>query len=322
MTISSRLCTRGAGRITVVLAFMFVPPAFPWGCEGHRVVALIASEQLTPHAKAEAAQLLESPVYDSSLHRYCPASSLPPLADLASWADDVRGQRRETAGWHFIDVPLQARKKEISQFCPASGCVTSAIRQQNQILRSDSATKKQKAEALLFIVHFVGDLHQPLHSADNDDRGGNCVAVAFFDHQPEASGTTQSYRPNLHGVWDTDLLERISRGEDAASLAAALRAQFAREMKGWLKRPVDLEGWVWDSHEAAVKFVYGKLPAKIPLEIPRPVESCADHDMGKRMFDLHERIDQKYLEAVTPVIRRQLAIAGTHLAALLNQIWP
>jgi len=300
----------------------FVPPALPWGCQGHRIVALIALEQLNSHARMEANTLLEGPIYDATLRRFCPASTLPPLADLASWADDVRNQRKETAGWHFIDIPLNGRKKSVTEACPASGCVTSAIRQQVEILRSTSASKRQKAEALMFVVHFVGDLHQPLHSADNDDRGGNCVAVAFFDHKPETSGSGQNYRPNLHGVWDTDLLERVSQGDEPAAFAAALRTEFVADMKRWMRQPVDVDAWAWESHKVAVKTVYGKLPRKIAVEPPRPVESCADHDMGKRMYDLHEEIDQRYLRAVSPVIRRQLARAGTRLAALLNQVWP
>jgi len=308
--------------LTLVSCATFLPRAFPWGCEGHRVVALIALDQLNSHARTEANTLLEGPVYDATLRRFCPASNLPPLADLASWADDVRNQRKETAGWHFIDIPLGARKKSVTEACPASGCVTSAIRQQVEVLRSASASKRQKAEALMFVVHFVGDLHQPLHAADNDDRGGNCVAVAFFDHKPETSGSGQDYRPNLHGVWDTDLVERVSQGQDAAAFAASLRVSFAAEMKRWIRQPVDVDAWAWESHQAAVKSVYGKLPKKITLEPPRPVESCADHDMGKRMYDLHEEIGQRYLRTASPVIRRQLVLGGTRLAALLNQVWP
>ncbi len=308
--------------LTLVSFFVMSRPAFPWGCDGHRVVALVALEQLNPHARMEATQLLDGLIYDSSLRRYCPPSTLPPFADLASWADDIRNQRKETAGWHFIDIPLNARKRSVTETCPAAGCVTSAIRHQSDVLRSASAGKHEKTEALLFVIHFVGDLHQPLHAADNDDRGGNCVAVAFFDHKPETSGTGQNYRPNLHGVWDTDLLDLISNGQDPSAFAAALRTQFAKDMKRWIRQPVDVDAWAWESHQAAVKTVYGKLPAKIPIEPPREVQSCADHDMGKRMYDLHEQIGQRYLSAASPVIRRQLAHAGTRLATLLNQTWP
>jgi len=280
---------------------------------------LVALEQLNPRARTAAAQLLEGPIYDPSLRRFCPASNLPALADLSSWADDIRNQRKETAGWHFIDIPLDGRRNKMAAACPASGCVTSAIRKQIEVLRSDSAGKHDKAEALMFLVHFVGDLHQPLHAADNDDRGGNCVAVAFFDHQPETSGPGQNYRPNLHGVWDTDLLELVAHGQDPAAFADALRSEFASDIRRWIRQPVNVDAWAWESHKVAVKTVYGKLPKKIAVEPPRPVESCADHDMGKRMYDLHEQIDQRYLRAASPMIRRQLARAGTRLAVVLTK---
>lgn len=317
------LTVRKALRVlTFVCGLVSAVPAFPWGCEGHRIVALIALEQMNPRARAAAAQLLEGQPVDPALRRFCPPSNLPTLADLSSWADDVRNQRKETAGWHFIDIPLNAKRTTMAEDCPASGCVTSAIRWQVEVLRSTSAGKHEKAEALMFLVHFVGDLHQPLHAADNDDRGGNCVAVAFFDHQPETSDSTQYYRPNLHGVWDTDLLDQVSHGQDAPTFAAALRSEFASDMKRWLRQPVNVDAWTWESHTVAVKIVYGKLPRKIPPKPPRPVESCADHDIGKRMYDLHEEIDERYLRSASPVIRRQLARAGTRLAAMLNEIWP
>lgn len=308
--------------LTLAFALGFTVPAFPWGCDGHRIVALVALAQLTPHARIEAAQLLDESPYGPNLRRYCPPSTLPPLADFASWPDDIRSQRRDTAGWHFIDLPLNVNRQSALESCPASGCVTSAIRLQLDVLRSATAEKHQKAEALMFVVHFVGDLHQPLHTADNDDRGGNCVAVAFFGHQPETSGSGENYRPNLHAVWDTDLLERVAHGQDTAAFAAALRARFNTSMKRWIRQPVDLDAWAWDSHQLAVKTAYGKLPAKIAPEPPRSVKNCADHDIGKRMFDLHEQIDQRYLRLASPAISRQLALAGTRLAAILNQLWP
>jgi hypothetical protein len=200
--------------------------------------------------------------------------------------------------------------------------VTAAIRHQLDVLRSSSATKPEQAEALMFLIHFVGDLHQPLHAADNADRGGNCVAVAIFDKKPETSGSTQSYRPNLHGVWDTDLVEAAAHGLEPRAFADALRQEFAREIRRCKRQPIDVDAWAWESHNLAIKTVYGKLPKKVPVEPPQPVESCADRNMGQRMFDLHEEINQRYLAASSPVIRRQLARAGTRLAMLLSEVWP
>lgn len=309
--------------LTLLSVLVLAPSAFPWGCEGHRVVALIALAQLNPHARTTAAQLLDSRPVDPALRRFCPSGTLPAFVDLSTWADDIRSQRKETAGWHFIDIPLGAKRGGPNDACPpASGCVTAAIRQQLDVLRSPAAGKQVQAEALMFLIHFVGDLHQPLHAADNADRGGNCVAVAISGKKPETAGASQNYRPNLHGVWDTDLVEAVAHGREPVAFADDLRAEFARQIARWKRRPVDIDAWAWESHELAIKTAYGKLPAKVPVEPPQPVESCADHNIGQRIYDLHEEINQRYLSAASPVIRRQLARAGTRLAMLLDQVWP
>ena len=299
-------------------------PAFPWGCEGHRTVALVALEQLNPHAREISANLLQGEPSDPSQHIFCGQSDLPPFAAMSTWADDVREKRKETAPWHFIDVPLGAGRGQVNDACPtATGCVTSAIRGQLDVLRSESVGHTQKAEALMFLIHFVGDLHQPLHAAANNDRGGNCVPVTFFDHEPKESPAGENFRPNLHGVWDTDLVERTDNEHDPVKFAERLSEEFKTEMNSWKQQPLNLDDWVWESHRLAKAVVYGDLPEKIAVEAPQPVESCADDShIAKRLYQLHEKIDDRYLGEAAPVIRRQLARAGTRLAMLLNQIWP
>lgn len=205
-------------------------PAFGWGCEGHRTMALIALQQLTPNARAAASRLLQGEPSDSGLHPFCGASGLVPFADLSTWADDIRERRKDTAPWHFIDIPLGASRDHMNDACPAtSGCVTSAIRRNLDVLRSTSAAEKEKAEALLFVIHLVGDLHQPLHAVTNNDHGGNCVPVTFFSDDPKP-GSHGSYHPNLHSVWDTDLVERIAKKREPGEFADALSVEFAAEI--------------------------------------------------------------------------------------------
>lgn len=312
----------GVKRFVVLL--LCATPAFPWGCEGHRAVALLAIAQLTPHARETAANLLQGEPSDPSLRIYCGHSDLPPFAAMSTWADDIREKRKETAPWHYIDVPLGVTRDHMYDSCPAAtGCVTSAIRGQLDVLRSESAGKAQKAEALMFVIHFVGDLHQPLHTATNNDRGGNCVPVAFFEQEPKESPAGENFRPNLHGVWDTDLVERVAKEHDSVRFAYELNKEFETEINSWKQQPVNLDDWVWESHLLAKTVVYGDLPEKIAVEAPQPVESCADDNhIAKRNYQLHEKIDERYLKDASPVIRQQLAKAGTRLAMLLNQIWP
>jgi hypothetical protein len=147
--------------------------------------------------------------------------------------------------------------------------------------------------------------------------------VAFFAHEPKASPTGENFRPNLHGVWDTDLVERIAKEHDPARFANDLISEFKADMNSWKQESINLDDWAWESHQIAKSVVYGDLPEKITAETPAPVESCADDNhVAKRLFQLHERIDERYLRDASPVIRGQLARAGTRLAMLLNQIWP
>jgi len=311
-------------RLIPLLLLLCAAPAFPWGCEGHRTVALVALAQLTPDARAMASNLLQGEPSDPSLHAFCGHSDLPPFAQMSTWADDIREKRKETAPWHFIDVPLGVSREHLYNACPVdTGCVTSALRGQLDVLRSESSGQAQKSEALMFVIHFVGDLHQPLHAATNNDRGGNCVPVAFFTQEPKESSTNENFRPNLHSVWDTDLVERVAKEHDPARFANELTAEFKAEMNSWKQQPINLDDWAWESHQLAQSVVYGDLDEKIAVETPLPVESCADDNhVARRLSQLHEKIDERYLRDTSSAVRQQLAKAGTRLAMLLNQIWP
>jgi hypothetical protein len=150
-----------------ILLLCSAAPAFGWGCSGHQVVALVALKQLTPNARAKVQQLLQGQP-SPSIHRFCGITGLDPFADLATWADDERDVRSETAPWHFIDIPLGASRADLASACDTTtGCVTTAIQQQLDVLRTASANVQDQANALMFLVHFVGDLHQPLHTTTN-----------------------------------------------------------------------------------------------------------------------------------------------------------
>ena len=323
MIIAVRQVLDGMNRF-VFVTVMLASPAVPWGCEGHRTVALIALDQLTPQARSVAESLLQGEPSDPSLRRFCGASGLDPFADMSTWADDIRDKRKNTAPWHFIDIPLGSAREHMYEACPAAtGCVTSVIRGQLDVLRSESAGKNQKTEALMFVIHFVGDLHQPLHTSDNNDRGGNCVPVTFFGQKPEETQAGENFRPNLHEVWDTDLVERVAKEHDPARFARDLSMEFGAKVDSWKQQPVNLDDWAWASHQLGEQVSYGGLSRKVPIETPKPIEGCADDNhIAERMNQLHEKIDKRYLSDASPVIRQQIAKAGTRLAMLLNQIWP
>ena len=314
-----------AGSLAVLfVGFGFVPSAHAWGCKGHQVVALIAERHLNARARTVVLQILEAAPISSELRRFCGNSGLDAIVDSSTWADDERTVRPETADWHFIDIPRGATKGNLEQYCPPAGCVTQAILAQLAVLRDAKTSPQARGDALRFLIHFVGDLHQPLHATTNNDLGGNCVPVAYFGSMPqETDPTRESYRPNLHGIWDTDILERFSQGKTSPQVAAEIEDKFKTRLPVWQSEKTDVAAWAWESYEAAERTVYGKLPSKIPVETPKPAMSCADADhISTRMLKINEVIGDEYQSAAAPVVEERLAQAGARLAATLNALWP
>jgi nuclease S1 len=310
--------------VLVVLAIFAPPQSFAWGCKGHYITALIAEKHLTPHARDMVAQILDAGPVDRKLSRYC-KDLVSAFADASTWADDVRGIQPSTAGWHFIDIPRGVSSGDISRYCPAStGCVTKAIADQLALLRSPNVPASTRADALRYVIHFIGDIHQPLHATSNNDRGGNCVPVNFFGLAPkETDAQKESFRPNLHSIWDSDLLDRFSGDRTLQQLANDLDFQFKPELSVWQSDAFDPDSWAWEGHEVAERAAYGFLPSKIAIENRRKISSCADDDhVAIRNLNLKETLADEYQEAAAPVVQQQLVKAGIRLAAVLNSLWP
>jgi len=247
-------------------------PAFGWGVEGHSLIARIAWVQLTPAVQARVTGILGPNVT---------------MESIASWADNIRNQRRETGPWHYIDIPIDQPHLDMARDCAKGDCVIAKIEDFEKVLRDPAASPVQRREALMFLVHFIGDMHQPLHCSDNKDQGGNKVIVKFGD---QSSG-----RPyNLHSLWDSGLLSQMGKEDDLFALYSKDAQKHARK---WDKGTV--EDWAEQSHKIAQKITYGKLP-KEPAGTPEP-------------------IDAGYEKKADPVIREQIEKAGDRLAWVLNQ---
>jgi hypothetical protein len=299
--------------------------ALAWGCEGHQVIALLAEKHLTPHALAMANQILSADPISPNLSRYCKEGGIDAMADASTWADDVRPLRPHTAPWHYVDIPLGTTRREVEKFCdPKEGCVTRAINDELAVLRSADADTQKRADALRFVIHFVGDLHQPLHAASNNDQGGNCVPVTFFDLKPQLRNPqTESYAPNLHGIWDTNILARTISGKTVDQVASDLDQSLRKKISRWQKGSANIDAWAWESYQLAAKKVYDALPVRIPAETPVEVKSCADDNhVSARILKLDERVLEPYQTKAIPIVRERLAQAGARLALLLNQLWP
>jgi nuclease S1 len=170
--------------------------AHAWGEDGHRIVAALAQAQLSPTARKEVERLLAVE----------PGQT---LASISTWADEHRNPT--TAPWHYVNFPRGNCSYEPERDCPDGKCVVAAIDRQIEALRMAGDDEK-RLTALKYLVHFVGDIHQPLHAGFGDDRGGNSYQLQAF-----MRGS------NLHAVWDTGLIKALQQENDAIVKSLLIR---------------------------------------------------------------------------------------------------
>jgi hypothetical protein len=200
--------------------------------------------------------------------------------------------------------------------------VTRAIEEQRAILKDKSADPLKRAEAIRYLIHFVGDLHQPLHAINNADNGGNCVPVKYFRHDPLVNPLhpeREDYSPNLHQIWDTEIVERDMEISNPSRYADELDEKFHAQTAEWEAGGIHVENWAWESHERAESSAYDAFPQKIGIEPDLKLKSCAENnDMGKRMFEKHLAVGDAYQSNAAKAAETGLAEAGVRLAMLLN----
>jgi len=178
-------------------------PAFCWDLNGHQTVALIAQSRLTPEASAVIARLLAQE----------PGST---LVSIASWADEYRDS--SNTRWHYVNFPRDNCHYQAARDCPDGECVVAKIDSFNAVLHSN-ASDASKLEALKFLVHLVGDIHQPLHAGFGYDKGGNLYQIQY-----QNDGT------NLHALWDTAMVEQFQ--ESPKQLAETITSNYANAVSG------------------------------------------------------------------------------------------
>jgi hypothetical protein len=268
-------------------------PANAWGDLGHKVTALIAYRHLTPAARIKV---------DAMLAGDADTLTAPDFASRATWADKYRNNHRETAAWHYVNVEIDHPDLESACFgfpAPDAGRVASAGRARDCIvnkieefgaeLQSSSTTPAERLMALKFLMHLVGDLHQPLHVADHDDRGGNCIGLS-----PSPDG----HDTNLHAYWDTGVVEALGRTAD--TIADRLDRRITpSELSAWAHG--DPKEWAMESFELSRKGVYA-LPS-------RP--TCNDHGTVA--------LTPAYMTTAVQDSELQLEKAGVRMAVLLNR---
>src|SRR6185437_8213707 len=281
--------------ISLLACYLIAIPGFSWWATGHRTVARIAASHLTPAARARVAQILGV--------RDTPAAVAAAMAKASVWPDETK-KATHTGEWHYIDLTLQDGKGAIRERCPGENCVTARIELFRDQLAGRKSTGVGDRDALRYLIHFVGDVHQPLHAASNADLSGNCEQI----HPFEGADT-------LHALWDGGIVAAIN--PDDHVLARHLESYIARldprERSRWSRGTP--EEWTWESHQIARQDVYQRL--HVPLEPPFFPRSCRTAPDEITRFRLV--IDDLYLNDMKPVIRDQLTKAGLRLARLLNQ---
>src|SRR5215469_11317856 len=297
------------------------PRARAWGCKGHQAVALIAEKHLTPEARQLVEKLLGANPIDPKLKRWCGNATRDLLMDAATWPDDVRNERRN-GPWHYVDIPRGKHKGSLEEYCGADGCVTRAIEEQRAILKDRSAEGPKRAEAIRYLIHFVGDLHQPLHVINNGDNGGNCVPVKYLHHEPMPNPMhpeREDYSPNLHQVWDTEIVERDMEVSNPHRYADDLDEKFRLQRADWEAAGIQVDNWAWEVRERAETEVYDALSTKIGIESDVKPRGCSDNNhIGRRMFEKHLAADENYQNHAAKAVELGIAEAGVRLALILN----
>jgi hypothetical protein len=285
--------------ISLLLSYCLISPfpAYPWWESGHQAIARLAANHLTPQARGRIAEILGV--------ENTPEIVAEALAAASTWADETKAETK-TGNWHFIDLALQDQKSDIPARCPGDNCAPARIRLFAVQLGSRHAVDSRwsNLDALRYVVHLVGDIHQPLHTISDADLGGNCEQL-----EPNVGNAK-----NLHALWDGPLVDALD--SDSRALAEELEQsieQMAPANRSTLAAG-NQDDWVWESHELAMKVIYEQL--RIPAEAIEFPANCnaAPEAISTVTLD----ISNSYINAMRPVVRDQLIKAGLRLARVLN----
>lgn len=239
-----------------------------WDATGHAIVAMLAEERLTPQAREAVTMLLEG----------------QSMVQVASWPDQVRN--KQTAPWHYVNIEIEEPKYVPDRHCPDQQCVIGQIDRFRETLADPSINPAKRQKALKYLVHFVGDLHQPLHAGQHHDRGGNDVKVVFLG---KAINPFTKKPWNLHQVWDNGLLDQYAT--DTKQAVSQVNEWLTSQDEATLAQGSVID-WAMQSHDMARDHAYA--------------------------FSVDRQLGAEYVQHNLPAVEAQLGRAGIRLAALLN----
>jgi hypothetical protein len=270
------------------LLFLLPAPAAAWWEYGHETVATIAEMNVTPATRREIhrllaqSRLLETPT--------CPARTIEQASIWPDCIKQLRDRFSYASPWHYQNVDV-CRPFDQESACRDGNCVSAQIERNARLLADHALPVRERVMALAFLVHLMGDLHQPLHAGDRGDLGGNRFAASY--------GIIAG-RTNLHSIWDGYLADRgISQPVGGAAGLLAELSPGDREAM----RAGSVTDWAQESWAAAREFAYGSLLsdpcAAVPAE--RPV------------------VTEEITRRLIPIVRRQVVRGGLRLGRMLDE---
>ena len=280
----------GALAAVLLLGAGCAPAVWAWGPQGHRTVGAIADRLLTPEAHAAVSELLLD-----DRDKFGNPSGRRTLEAVAVWADEISGTPAARPAWHYDNVPVCGSAPKAS-YCPDGQCNSDQLKRLTAVLGDTQAAARERNAALKWVVHLVGDIHQPLHAADNADRGGNRVQVAL-------AGVRTRGRESLHRAWDNDFVKlalharnRQQPPADIDQLAVAAQQLLVQAGEG---SPDD---WAFQSNHLARNVAYAYAGFACDRVPPGIVV-----------------LDAAYQQDAEDIVHERLLLAGARLAALLNR---
>lgn len=264
----------------ILLLLVFSPAVLAWSALGHRMVGDLAQRHLQPSTLREVDILLAG-------------ETDPTLAGIATWADALRNSDpeyfRRTSRWHYVNLSSAAYGYDPARDCAGGECVVEAIRTQRAILANPHRPLASRRDALKFLVHLIGDVHQPMHAGNRRDKGGNQFQISLRTDLPPQAYARSRYRDgimgtNLHAVWDYYVLATANM--DAHAYADRLNAA------------------PWPPHVAS-----GANPADWAGESGR---------LGNALYPQTHAMDRAYLDAQRPLAELRIRQAAFRLARLLD----
>lgn len=273
-------------RLLIALLVLFAPlaPAQAYWEYGHENVAKIAQANMSPSARANMQRLLRAaPMLGT------PKCTMRNISEVSVWADCIKGDRVRwgyTNSWHYQNVDI-CKPFDLKSACAEGNCVSAQIDRNVALLSNQALPAHVRLEALAFLVHFVGDIHQPLHAGDHADRGGNDLKASY--------GIMPGY--NLHAVWDGLLADR------ALSAAPAIVRAFSPAEKAAVAQG-NVRQWSEENWAISREFAY-----------PRAVDGdpCGAKPTAPVV------IDEADVAATRAALRQQVERGGIRLARLLDE---